>query len=178
MPGLLVVTGPPGAGKSTVAALLGERRDPSALVVGDAFFAFLRRGAVAPWRPEAHAQNRVVLAAAAAATTHLVAGGLHVVYDGVVGPWFLDLVAGVVPDLHYAVLLPPVETCVVRVASRTGHGFTDPGAARRMHREFVTSGVAARHLLTDAAADAVAVAVAIDGRVADGSLRLAGAATR
>ncbi|WP_258726949.1 AAA family ATPase [Cellulomonas sp. NS3] len=178
MPELLVVTGPPGAGKSTVAALLAERRDPSALVVGDTFFAFLRRGAIAPWRPEAHTQNRVVLEAAAAATTHLVAGGLHVVYDGVVGPWFLDLFAEVVPDLHYAVLLPPVETCVARVAARTGHGFTDPGAARRMHRELATSGIAARHPLTDAAADPVAVADVIDSRVADGSLRLAGPALR
>lgn len=175
MPELFVVTGPPGAGKSTVAALLADRREPSALVVGDAFFAFLRRGAVAPWRPEAHAQNGAVLEAAAAATTRLVAGGLHVVYDGVVGPWFVGAFAASVPGLHYAVLLPPVDTCLERVATRTGHGFTDADAARRMHREFVTSGIAARHLLTDAAADPAAVADAIDSRVVDGSLRLTGA---
>ena len=48
---LLVVTGPPGAGKSTVAARLVERRSPSALVEGDAFFAFLRRGRIDPWLP-------------------------------------------------------------------------------------------------------------------------------
>lgn len=172
MPELLVVTGPPGAGKSTVAALLADRREPSALVVGDAFFAFLRRGTVSPWLPEAHAQNGAVLAAAAAATTRLVAGGLHVVYDGVVGPWFLDTFAGSVPDLHYAVLLPPVETCVERVATRSGHGFTDVDAARRLHRDFVTAGVAGRHVLADARADPVAVADEVERRVRDGSLRL------
>src|SRR4051812_7372715 len=35
---LLVVTGPPGAGKSTVAKLLAASAEPSVLVEGDAFF--------------------------------------------------------------------------------------------------------------------------------------------
>jgi adenylylsulfate kinase-like enzyme len=43
---LLVITGPPGAGKSTVAALVAKRSTPSVLVDGDAFFAFLDQGAM------------------------------------------------------------------------------------------------------------------------------------
>ncbi|MGJ0223762.1 hypothetical protein ACQUZK_10205, partial [Streptococcus pyogenes] len=78
--GLLVVTGPPGAGKSTVAALLAGRTAragaavravearPTVLVLGDDFFSLLGPGMVAPWLPEAHAQNAVVVDAAAAAT--------------------------------------------------------------------------------------------------------------
>lgn len=59
---LIVVSGPPGAGKTTTARVLADAYDPSALVIGDDLFAFLRRGRVDPWLPEADAQNRAVLA--------------------------------------------------------------------------------------------------------------------
>jgi len=48
---LLVITGPPGAGKSTVARLVAGAFSPRVLVEGDAFFAFLDQGAIAPWLP-------------------------------------------------------------------------------------------------------------------------------
>jgi len=54
---LIVVTGPPGAGKSTVARVLGGGFKSSALVAGDFFFAFIDRGLIPPWRPEAHAHG-------------------------------------------------------------------------------------------------------------------------
>jgi len=62
-----VVTGPPGAGKSTVAQLLAADFDPGALVAGDQFFGFLRAGLIDPWRPESDKQNKVVIQSAAAA---------------------------------------------------------------------------------------------------------------
>ncbi|GGC17244.1 AAA family ATPase [Cellulomonas carbonis] len=176
---LVVVTGPPGAGKSTVAAALAEGLEPSALVTGDSFFGFLVRGAIAPWLPEADEQNRVVVAAAAAATGRLVAGGFHAVYDGVLGPWmveaFVDRLGAAVPHLHYVVLLPPLETCLGRVAARTGHGFTDADATRHMHREFAEADVDDRHLLTDVTSDVAALVDRIAGRMTDGSLLLRGA---
>ena len=60
---LLVVTGPPGAGKSTVARLVSQRLDSSVLVEGDAFFGFMDQGAIAPWLAEADAQNEIVVGA-------------------------------------------------------------------------------------------------------------------
>ena len=65
---MIVVTGSPGAGKSTVAAALVARFEPSVLVVGHASFGFVARGAIEPWLPESHGQNDVVISAAAAAT--------------------------------------------------------------------------------------------------------------
>ena len=171
--GLLVVTGPPGAGKSTVAALAVAAHDRAVLVAGDAFFAFVARGAVAPWTPAAAEQNGVVLAAAARAAGRFALGGYPVVYDGVLGPWSL---AGFVAEcgldgLDYALLLPSEAVCRERVATRTGHGFTDDAATRTMHRAFATAEVEERHVLRDLAGGPAEAAAAVLERQAAGALR-------
>ena len=135
---LLVVSGPPGSGKSTVARLLATSMDRSILVAGDEFFGFIASGGVDPWLPESDAQNAVVVDAAARATGTFVNAGYDTVYDGVIGPWYIDRFHGAsaVDRLDYVVLLPPVETCVHRVRTRSAHAFSDEPAARHMHREF------------------------------------------
>src|SRR5262249_62158032 len=75
VPDLIVVTGPPGAGKTTVAKALSRRFKPSALVAGDQFLAFIDQGYIAPWAAAAHHQNEVVIKAAAAAAGRLASGG-------------------------------------------------------------------------------------------------------
>lgn len=172
MADLIVVTGPPGAGKSTVARILSGLFDPSALVSGDHFFGFIDRGFVAPWTTAAHRQNEVVIGAAAAAAGRLAAGGYTVVYDGVIGPWFLETfgTATGLASLHYAVLLPPEELCLERVRCRADHGFKDLEAARQMYREFADAEIASGHVV-DGTEDATALASRLFQRMNDGVLR-------
>ena len=170
---LAVVTGPPGAGKSTVAHALAARFDHSVLVPGDAFFGFLARDAIVPWLPAADSQNEIVIRAAAAATGRFVAGGYATVYDGVLGPWFLpDFAAEAALDhLSYIILLPSVEQCVDRVANRLGHGFTDEDATRQMYREFARADINERHVLADLRGPADGTAAEIARRIQGGTLR-------
>lgn len=150
---LLIVSGPPGAGKSAIAAAIADRYDPSVLIEGDVFFGFLRRGAIPPWLPEANPQNLVVAAATGAAAGRFASGPAMVVYDGVVGPWHLYGFlghAGLV-SCSYAVILPSLEECLHRVRTRVGHGFTDLDAARHMHDQFATATLDPRHLFANPA---------------------------
>lgn len=57
---LLVITGPPGAGKSTAAAIIAERFNKSAVVSSDSFYGFLANGGIDPWLPAAQEQNELI----------------------------------------------------------------------------------------------------------------------
>jgi hypothetical protein len=166
MADLLVVSGPPGSGKSTVAGLIAARWEPSLLVEGDAFFGFLR-GGIDPWLPESDDQNRAVVEAAGAAAGRFASGGAATVFEGVLGPWFLaDFVAASSLDaVDYAVLLPSLPVCQERVAARREHAFGDIEVTAHLHGEFAAAAVDGRHVVDLVAgpehvADAVLVAAA------------------
>ncbi len=119
---VLLLTGSPGCGKTTVAPLVADRHEPSACLDLDWFFAKVRRGYVEPWRPESHAQNRVVLRAAAEAVATFAAGGYVTVAEGILYPPMVDLFAEACAahgiELHYAVLRAPIDVVQQRVQDR------------------------------------------------------------
>ena len=120
---LLLLTGSPGCGKTTVAPLVADRHERSVCLDLDWFFAKLRSGAISPWRKEAHAQNRVVLHAAAEAAAAFAALGYVTVAEGIIYPFMLDLFATACARngirLHYAVLRAPIALVQQRVQGRT-----------------------------------------------------------
>ena len=162
---ILLLTGPPGAGKTTVAGLVARTFDRAVHLKGDDFFHVIASGYVPPWLPESHAQNEVVIEAIAVAARTYALGGYQVVLDGLVTPWFLEAFVDHVfhPDLelHYVVLRPTEATCVARATARGDGELTETGPVRKMYEPFRDVGAYERQLLdtTDDAPDATVARV-------------------
>ncbi len=178
---MLLLTGSPGCGKTTVAPLVADRHERSACLDLDWFFAKLRRGAIEPWREEAHTQNRVVLRAAAEAVAAFAEGGYFTVAEGILYPFMLDLFAaacaphGVV--INYAVLRAPIGVVQQRVQDRTlepphAGALADAAVVDDLWAQFESHGVEERHRVDAGARDPEEVAEEIDLRLGSGEFRL------
>ena len=121
-PFLLILTGPPGAGKTTSAPLVAEHFTPSVVIETDALWAHVVRGFIEPWEPESDGQNRALVRASLAAAARLASSGYATVLSGHVGPWFMDLVdtelAPLGAPVLYVVLRPSLEDCLDRCVTR------------------------------------------------------------
>ncbi|MDQ7805885.1 AAA family ATPase [Amycolatopsis sp. A133] len=153
MPGsLLILTGPPGAGKSTVARMVTENASRAAVHLHtDSFYVWIRTGFVPPYLPEAARQNKVVLGVIAGAACGYARGGYDVVLDGVVGPWalqpFRDAAARDGLDLFYAVLRPSLEVTLARGTARDAPELTAVEPLKGMHAAFTGLGDLERHVI-------------------------------
>jgi predicted kinase len=178
---LLLLTGSPGCGKTTVAPLIADRHSPSAWLTLDWFFAAVRQGRVEPWLAESHEENRVVLAAAASSVATFAAAGYFTVGESILYPDMLDLFAEACEPhgitLHYAVLRAPSALVRQRVQQRR----TEPGHAGALNdfdvvddlrTKFDQAGIAERHWVDVGTLPPAAVAEVIDRRYQAGDFRL------
>jgi tRNA uridine 5-carbamoylmethylation protein Kti12 len=173
---ILIVTGPPGVGKTTTAEVLAGRSARSVHLEADAFFGFIGSGYVEPWRPESHEQNRVVMRIVAEAAAGYAAAGYFTIVDGIVIPgWFLEPLSDALRSagypVAYAVLRAPLSVCTARALDREGEPLADPDVVEQLWQSFEGLGKLEQNAVDldgenpGEAADMVAQGLA-DGRLA------------
>lgn len=146
---VLILTGPPGVGKTTTAAILANQVSPAVHLEADAFFRFISSGYVDPREPESREQNEVVMGIVAATAASYAGAGYFTVIDGIVIPrWFLaplrDGLRAAGLEAAYAVARAPLPVCLERLRGREGVE-SDLEAMERMWEEFADLGEYEEH---------------------------------
>jgi broad-specificity NMP kinase len=155
---VLILTGPPGAGKSTIARLLADVSARSAVHLHtDDFYAWIRKGYLAPWTPEARHQNEVIIEVIVEAVLGYACGG----YDVIVA-------------LDYVVLRAAEQVTIHRGTARTAkNAMRDESVITQMWNAFTNLGALESHAFDSAELTAEETAAALRPRIKAGEFRLA-----
>ncbi|NRQ34819.1 AAA family ATPase [Nonomuraea sp. NN258] len=170
---VVILSGPPGAGKSTVARLLVDRAERGVHLHTDDFYRYIRKGYVEPYLPEARVQNETVVDVLAGAAAGYAGGGYHVVVDGVIGPWFVGaFLSHARGRLRYVVLRPDEETTLARATARSADELTDPMPVLHMYRQFAELGALEPHVFDSTGLTPEETAARLSERLAAGDFVL------
>lgn len=171
---VVIVTGTPGAGKTTVSAWLARASAQGVHLESDAFYEFVARP-ISPVLPESHAQNTTVIRAASRAAGAFAVGGYEVFLDGIFGPWSLPLIeaelAALSIPVDYVVLHCEAERAVARAGTRADAP-ADAELVRQMHGQFAELGPYQAHALEVAELGVPEVAAELSRRRRHGEFRL------
>jgi thymidylate kinase len=131
---LTIVSGSPGAGKTTLSSRLAKSGPRGLHIPSDVFYSF-PGNPIDPTLPESDSQNTAIIRALGASSAAFLTSGYDVFLDGVVGPWFLPtLLKEVPPDFPVAYLLLTVDQneALERVRGREGRGLSDKVRSTRV----------------------------------------------
>jgi cytidylate kinase len=174
---VIILTGPPGAGKTTVAQLLAtDAGRPTIHLTTDEFYRSIRTGFIPPYLPEAQRQNEVVVDAIVATVTTFARGGYDVVVDGIVGPWFLPPFRAAAGrdglTMSYVVLRPDLDTTLARATERAGRELKDVTAITGLHTAFARLDDLDAHAIDTGHLDPEQTAAEVRRALATGAYRL------
>ena len=120
-PEVYIISGPPGAGKSTASILLSEKYEKSAVIEGDMVYLMVRKGNVAPWLDDGTYVS-LFLENVLALTDNFLRRGITVIIDYVLFPHHMDIIKEhyryTETVLKYAVLLADEKTVRYRDSLR------------------------------------------------------------
>ncbi len=172
---IVIISGPPGAGKSSVAEELCRRYDRTAHVDVDLVRAMVRMGSAKPWIPGAEAERQRKLEAknVCALARNFIKALFGVFIDGVIGPYGLGIyrreLAGVGVPVHFVVILPSADEAERRDRKRPGsHVLSE--RLREIHAEFVGFGNFAGEVIDNTSLTVETTADLIMEHAAEGKL--------
>jgi broad-specificity NMP kinase len=176
--GVIIVTGPPGSGKSTVAALHARTYRHAVHLHTDDFWHYIVAGLIPPYEPASETQNQTVVDVIAGAAYTYARGGFTTIVDGVVGPWMLGhyfAQARQHPEvaLTYVVLRAGRDETLARAQGRTAPAaLVDEQPIRQLWEQFADLGPYERHALDTSGESAEASAQRVADAVASTTHRL------